>query len=62
MHASAAFLFPCPVAALCGCSEHGGSLVKRDQNADYKKNLFQRTPSITLAEGKAAGVPPPFPE
>lgn len=46
MHASAAFLFPYPVAALCGCSGHVGSPVKRGQNADYKKNLFQRTPSI----------------
>jgi hypothetical protein len=53
MHASAAFLFPCPVAVLCGCSGHGGNPVKRGQDADYKKNLFQRTPSITLAEGKS---------
>ena len=59
MHASAAFLFPCPVAVLCGCSGHGGNPVKRGQDADYKKNLFQRTPSITLAEGKSCRRPAP---
>lgn len=53
MHASAAFLFPYPVAALCGCSGHVGSPVKRGQNADYKKTCFNgRHPS---------GVPPPLP-
>ncbi|QAA65575.1 hypothetical protein C1O61_00490 [Akkermansia muciniphila] len=61
MHASAAFLFPCPVAVLCGCSGHGGNPVKRGQDADYKKNLFQRTPSITLAEGKSCRRPAPLP-
>lgn len=61
MHASAAFLFPYPVAALCGCSGHGGSPVKRGQNADYKKTCFNGRPPSHSRKEKAAGVPPPLP-